>query len=86
MCALIHHELTHEIIGAFFKVYNASGYGFLETPYVNALTLELQNRGLKVQREIPIELHYEGHKVGLYRADMIVETKDFATSIDPAVS
>ena len=51
------------------------GYGFLETPYVNALTLELQNRGIRVQRELAIALHYEGHKVGLYRADMIVENK-----------
>jgi GxxExxY protein len=72
---LIHHALTHEIIGAFFKVYNVLGYGFLETPYVNALSLELQNRGLLVQRELPIELHYEGQKVGLYRADLIVEGK-----------
>jgi hypothetical protein len=37
MRRLMHRELTHEIIGAFFKVYNAFGYGFLETPYVNAL-------------------------------------------------
>jgi hypothetical protein len=75
MRRLIHRELTHEIIGSFFKVYNAFGYGFLEAPYVNALTLELQNRGLGVQRELPIELHYEGRKVGLYRADLIVEQK-----------
>ena len=33
MRPLIHRELTHEIIGSFFKVYNAFGYGFLETPY-----------------------------------------------------
>ena len=75
MRGLIRRELTHEIIGAFFKVYNAFGYGFLETPYVNALTIELQKRGLQVQRELPIALHYEGQKVGLYRADMIVEQK-----------
>lgn len=75
MRALIHQEITHEIIGGFFKVYNAFGYGFLETPYVNALSLELQSRGLSVQRELPIELHYEGHNVGLYRADLIVEQK-----------
>jgi GxxExxY protein len=75
MRALIHHELTHEIIASFFKVYNAFGYGFLETPYVNALTLELINRGLRVQRELPIELQYEGQKVGLYRADMVVEQR-----------
>jgi GxxExxY protein len=40
-------ELTEEIIGAFFAVYNALGYGFLEKVYVNALKLELERRGLK---------------------------------------
>jgi len=75
MRPLMHRELTHEIIGSFFKVYNAFGYGFLEAPYVNALTLELQKRGLRVQRELPIELQYEGQKVGLYRVDMVVEQK-----------
>src|SRR5688500_15494215 len=75
MRQLIHRELTHEIIGSFFKVYNAFGYGFLETPYVNALTIEPQNRGVRVQRELPIDLYFEGQKVGLYRADVIVEQK-----------
>jgi GxxExxY protein len=72
---LIHRELTHEIIGSFFNVYNAFGYGFLETPYVNALTFELEDRGLRVARELPIDLMYKGRKVGLYRADMVVENK-----------
>jgi GxxExxY protein len=70
---LIHKELTSQIIGSFFTVYNAFGYGFLESPYANALSFELEKRGLQVQREVPVEISYEGHKVGLYRADMIVE-------------
>lgn len=75
MGQLIHQELTNEIIGSFFAVYNTFGYGFLETPYVNALTFELRDRGLRVQREVPIELMYKGRKVGLYKADMVVENK-----------
>lgn len=75
MRQLIHRELTHEIIGSFFDVYNTFGYGFLETPYVNALMFELQARNLHVQRETPIDLMYKGRKVGLYKADMIVEGK-----------
>lgn len=75
MRQLLHHELTHEIIGSFFDVYNTFGYGFFETPYVNALMFELEHRGIRVQREVPIELVYKGRKVGLYKADMIVEDK-----------
>ena len=29
--------ITHDIIGAFFEVYNTLGYGFLESVYARAL-------------------------------------------------
>jgi GxxExxY protein len=67
-----HSELTEEIIGAFFAVYNALGYGFLEKVYANALKLELERRGLKVMREFPIVVRYLGQEVGEYYADLIV--------------
>jgi hypothetical protein len=43
-------RITHEVIGGFYSVYNELGYGFLEKPYVNALAVELEFRGLKVER------------------------------------
>ena len=65
-------ELTEEIIGAFFYVYNALGYGFLEKVFVNALKLELERRGLKVVREFPIVVSYLEQTEGEYYADLIV--------------
>jgi GxxExxY protein len=69
----IEKELSYEIVGAFYTVYNVLGYGFLERVYANALALELQMRNLKVQREVPVEVFYEGQRVGFYRMDMLVE-------------
>ena len=69
------HRITHEVIGGFYCVYNDLGYGFLERPYVNALTVELAFRGLKVEREVPFEIIYRGVNVGVYRADLLVESK-----------
>ncbi|MCA9946912.1 MAG: GxxExxY protein, partial [Anaerolineales bacterium] len=40
-----HVELTREIIGSFYDVYNNLGYGFLEKVYENALFLELCKKG-----------------------------------------
>ncbi|MBC8390979.1 MAG: hypothetical protein H8E17_00215 [Deltaproteobacteria bacterium] len=34
-----HSETTQTIIGAFYKVYNTLGYGFLEKVYVNSLLI-----------------------------------------------
>ena len=42
---LIDEDLTRVIIGAFYKVYNAMGYGFLESVYSRALYIELRRRG-----------------------------------------
>jgi GxxExxY protein len=69
---LIHEELTNVIIGAFFAVYKALGFGFLEAIYANALEVELNRRGLRVRREVPTEVFYLGVPVGTYRFDMLV--------------
>ena len=69
---LLHKEITSAIISAFYTVYNTLGYGFLEKVYENALVLELEKRGLKVQTQYPIEVYYEGKIVGKYFADLLV--------------
>lgn len=71
----IEQALTHEIIGGFYTVYNELGYGFLESVYANALSLELERRGLKVQRELPVEIRYLGQPVGNYRMDFVVDQR-----------
>jgi len=45
-----HGQLTNAIIGAMFEVHNVLGSGFLESVYANALTIELQLRGVPVER------------------------------------
>lgn len=70
--ALLHEEITEEVIGAFFEVYNTLGYGFLEAVYSRALELELTDRGLVVHRELPIRVWYKDQEVGFYRADLLV--------------
>ena len=71
-------KLTEEIIGAFFTVYNALGYDFLEKVYANALKLELERRGLKVKQEFPIVVRYLGQVVGEYYADLLINNSTFA--------
>lgn len=72
---LLHEELTKEIIGAFFTVYNELGYGFVESVYKRALVVELQARGIKCEREVLFTVYYRGVDVGYYRADLLVEGK-----------
>ena len=67
-----HSDLTEQIIAAFYAVYSALGYGFLENVYVKALMIELNRKGMKVDDELPIQVFYLGQLVGEYYADIIV--------------
>lgn len=71
----LYQDLTSKIIACFYKVYNALGFGFLEKVYENALLIELNQCGLLVEKQKPINVYYEGKLVGEYYADLIVEKK-----------
>ena len=84
-----HSKLTGEIIGAFYDVYNELGYGFLEEVYEGAMAVALTQRGIVVKTQEPIPVWFRGHKVGDYRADLLVEKYVIvdlkaAKGIDPA--
>ena len=69
-------ELSSEIIGTFYKVYNYFGYGFLESVYMKALYAELTRRGVPVEREVRYRLRYEdGSDCGLFKADLIADKR-----------
>jgi GxxExxY protein len=72
---LLHGEITEVVIAGCFTVYNTLGYGFQESVYRNALAVELAFRGLRVQREVPVEVPYRGVRVGTFRVDLFVEDK-----------
>ena len=68
----LHSEITSLILKGYFNVYNKLGYGFLEKVYENALIIELRNLELKCEKQVPIEVFYDGNNVGQYFADIIV--------------
>ena len=69
------NALTGTIIGAGQKVSRALGVGFLEKVYENSLALELRRHGLIVEQQSSIRVLYDGEVVGLYSADLLVESK-----------
>lgn len=67
-----YQEITSKIIKAFYNVYNALGYGFLEKVYENALMIELRKLRLEAIAQVPIKVYYNNETVGDYFADVIV--------------
>jgi GxxExxY protein len=71
---LLHEELTEKIIGAAIEVHRALGPGLLESAYEECLCRELDLRGLKFQRQVPLPVEYKGVRLDCgYRLDLIVE-------------
>jgi len=73
MGAFLYEELTKTILGACFEVSNELGAGFLESVYQNALLIVLQQKGLKVQSQFPLNVKFRGQAVGQFYADLLVE-------------
>jgi len=69
------NDLTYKINGAVYEVNKELGSGFLEKVYEKALLLELSDRGIKAESQVPIKVEYKGKEVGDYYADIIVEKK-----------
>lgn len=69
------NDITYQINGAVFEVNRILGAGFLEKVYENALLLELREKGLNVESQVPIQVNYKGCIVGEYFADIVVENK-----------
>jgi GxxExxY protein len=69
-------DLTREIIGAAIKVHRELGPGLLESAYEACLAYELQELGMKVERQKPVPLIYENVKLDCgFRADLVVENR-----------
>ena len=68
-------DITYAINGAVFEVNKVLGPGFLEKVYENALLVELKQRGIKAESQVPIKVSYKENVVGEYIADLLVENK-----------
>lgn len=65
-------EITKQIIGCAYRVYNTLGYGFLESVYEKSMIVDLQFAGLLAESQKRIQVVYAGHNVGDFIADLIV--------------
>ena len=72
---MLHAELTAKILEACFEVSNELGVGYIESVYEKALQVALLQKGVAVERQIPLNVSFRGVMVGDFSADMIVEGK-----------
>ena len=71
------NELTEKIIGVAIKVHKELGPGLLEKVYQRCLKIALEEEGLHVDSEVPVEVIFHGKKVAdeALRIDLLVENQ-----------
>jgi GxxExxY protein len=71
---IVEKELSYLIVGCFYETYNElGGYGFAESIYVNCLGMALSDKGLKYEREYPVEVYFRNKLAGIHKLDLLVE-------------
>ena len=71
--AVAEDEIARQVVDAAFKVHTTLGPGLLESVYQAVLAHELERRGMRVQREVPIPIRYADLRFDVgFRADMVV--------------
>lgn len=78
----------YDVVGAAMEVYNTLGRGMAEAIYQEALAVEMKKRGMEVEREKQLRLHYKDvllektYFADFYYKGIIIELK----SVDEIVS
>lgn len=69
-------EIGKQVVDMAVKIHQEVGPGLLETVYEIILAHGLRQRGLQVERQVPIPVEYQGLKFEEgFRADLLVEDK-----------
>ena len=70
------NPISQQVVDAAYQIHKTLGPGLLESVYEVVLAYELRKRGLKVERQLPVPVVYDGicFEEG-YRLDLLVEEK-----------
>jgi GxxExxY protein len=67
-------SLTEVILGCAIRVQRALGPGLLESAYEACLAYELEKSGLRIKRQVALDITYEEIEIpSAYRLDILVE-------------
>lgn len=70
---IIYKELSYEIVGILYEVYNELGYGFKEIYYERAIRKCFVEKGIKFKEQIPFRLSFKGKVIGTFYLDFLVD-------------
>lgn len=76
MPEIIYPDLSYQVQGALYDVYNALRYQDLsECGWEKAVMIALADRGVPAQQQAEFELRYKGYRIGRFFIDIVADEK-----------
>lgn len=75
MAKILYKELSYQVVGAFYEVYNTLGPGFKKSVYHNALAIEFTSRKIPFETNKKLSIKYKKQKAGIYEPDFVIDNK-----------
>lgn len=72
---IIYKDLSYNIVGVMFEVFNELGYGYQEKHYERAAEKTFIDKKINYKRQLPYSIIFRGEKIGIYYLDFLVEDK-----------
>ena len=72
---LIYPELSYQIVGVLFTVFNALGYGYREKYYQRAIREELTRLKVSFQEQVSFAVLFKGKMIGRQAFDFLIDKK-----------
>ena len=68
--------ITAEVVDACLGIHRELGPGLLESVYELVLASELERRGMKVARQVPVDIEFRGQRhASAFRIDLLVDER-----------
>jgi GxxExxY protein len=85
---LIHEQLSYQVRGVLFDVYNSLGPLLPEKYYTEAIEIGLKDKNIRCEIEKPFEVFYQDSRVGLYYVDVWIENGNLIleNKVSPEIS
>lgn len=73
MAELVYPELSYQIVGILYKVYNQIGGGYQEKIYQKAIKREFFIEKIPFLEQVRTDFNYKGKIIGRYYLDFVVD-------------
>jgi GxxExxY protein len=72
---IIHKELSYQVVGVLFEVFETLGYGYKESYYQKAIERGLKIKNIPFKSQVPFKLAYKGQIIGRIFLDFLIDNK-----------